>query len=285
MRNEQQVLDQLLAFARQDELIRAVVMNGSRVNPNVTKDLFCDYDVVYYVTDPEPFLQDQRWIATFGELVMLQQNDFDNHGVPGHIFLMLFLDGVRIDLCFAPLVDIIDVPEDSLAVVLLDKDGRIGLLPPSSDAGYIVQRPTRKEFDETINEIFWCSNNVAKGIWRDELTYVKFMYDSIIRVALLQVLAWYAASQHDWAIGTGKFGKWLKQFLPAEVYESLEKTYAGVDYEETWDALFEALRLTRKMGIELAEELGYQYPIEDDCRTVQYLQHVRSLPKDAISFD
>ncbi len=285
MRTEQQVLGQLLAFAQAHDEIRAMVMNGSRVNPNAPKDLFCDYDVVYFSADPSPFLQDQSWIPYFGDLVILQQNDFDDRGHKTFIFLMQFQDGVRIDLYFNHLDNLAYLTEDTLTVVLLDKDQRIPPLPPSSDAGYHVRKPTAKEFAEATNEIFWCSTNVAKGIWRDELPYAKAMFDVIVRDCVLKLLAWYAAMQHGWGIGTGYFGKWLKKYLPGEVWESYVKTYAGAEYEEIWQALFETARLTRKIGLELAHELGYAYPLEDDRRTVAYLQQVRLLPKDAISFD
>jgi aminoglycoside 6-adenylyltransferase len=285
MRTEQQVVDQLLAFARNNEWIRAVVMNGSRVNPNAPQDLFCDYDVVYYVTDPSHFLEDQAWISYFGDLIILQQNDFVDHGAEGYIFLMLFTDGVRIDLSFDSLANLAYLQEDTLTIALLDKDGRIASLPPASDAGYHTPRPSQKELAEAINEVFWCATNVAKGIWRDELPYVKFMYDAIIREQLLKILAWYAAAQHDWAINTGKFGRWLKQYLPSEIWEASMKTYAGIDYQESWDALLEACRLTRRVGQELAQGLGYAYPLEDDQRTVEYLRAVRLLPKKALSYD
>jgi aminoglycoside 6-adenylyltransferase len=285
MRTERQVIDQLLIFARNNDLIRAVVMNGSRVNPNASQDLFCDYDVVYYGPDPRHFLEDQGWIQYFGDLVILQQNDFVDHEAEGYIFLMLFKDGVRIDLSFATLSNPAYLQEDTLTAVLLDKDGRIAPLPLASDAGYHTPRPAQKEFAEAINEVFWCATNVAKGIWRDELPYVKFMYDAIIREELLKVLAWYAASQHDWGINTGKFGRWLKQYLPPEIWDAYMKTYAGAGYQETWEALFETCRLTRRIGQELAQRLGYVYPLEDDQRTVEYLYTVRALPKEAVSYD
>jgi aminoglycoside 6-adenylyltransferase len=202
MRTEQQVIEQLLTFAQNNDLIRAVVMNGSRVNPNAPKDLFCDYDVVYYVTNPRHFLEDQGWIRYFGDLIILQQNDEVSHGTEAFFFLMLFSDGVRIDLSFATLSNLAYLQEDTLTTVLLDKDERIGRLPPASDAGYRTPRPSQKEFVDAINEVFWCSTNVAKGIWRDELPYVKFMHDAIIRDALLRILAWYAALPHGRAIDT-----------------------------------------------------------------------------------
>lgn len=286
MRTEQQVLDQILSFARDREEIRAVTMNGSRVNPNAPHDLFCDYDVVYFVENPRQFLDDQSWIPYFGDLVILQQNGWNENGIDGYIFLMLFMDGVRIDMSFDGLPDLAYLTQDTLTVVLLDKDRRIPPLPPSSDAGYIGNKPSQKEFNEAVNEVFWCSNNIAKGIWRDELTYVKAMFDSIVRDAMvIKMLGWYAEMLHGWKISPGKFGKWLQKFLPDDVWESVVKIYAGPNYDQIWDALFEMCALVRKIGLELADDLGYVYPIEDDRRTMEYLRRVRTLPKDATSFD
>jgi aminoglycoside 6-adenylyltransferase len=170
-------------------------------------------------------------------------------------------------------------------VALLDKDQRIAPLPPPSDSGYFTPKPTPKEFAEAVNEIFWCSNNIAKGIWRDELPYAKAMYDTIVRDPILTLLAWYAAMQHGWKLNTGKFGRRLKYYLPPDIWEAYLKTYAGVGYPETWQALFEALALVRRIGQELAEALGYAYPLDDDRRMHEYLRRVRNLPKDAASYD
>jgi len=285
MRTEQQVTDQVLAFGRSHDMVRAVAMNGSRVDPNTPKDIFCDYDICYYVTNPRHFLEDQGWINNFGELIILQQNDDFYHGVEGFIFLMLFSDGVRIDLSFAALSELAYIAEDTLTVVLLDKDQRIAPLPPPSEAGYYTHKPSPKEFAEAVNEIFWCSNNIAKGIWRDELPYAKAMYDVVVRDPILKMLAWYAAMLHNWMLNTGYFGRRLKRYLPQEIWESYEKTYTGAGYAETWEALFEALRLVRKVGLELASNLGYEYPLEDDRRMNEYLRRVKNLPKDAVSYD
>jgi aminoglycoside 6-adenylyltransferase len=285
MRTATQVLDQLLSFARDHDTIRAVTMNGSRVNPNAPKDIFCDYDVVYFTTNPRSFLDDQSWIASFGELIILQQNDFTEHGLDGYIFLMLFSDGVRIDLAFDPLEYLPYLGEDSLTRVLLDKDGRIPALPPASDCGYFTQRPTREVFDETVNEVFWCANNIAKGIWRDELAYAKYMFDEIVRPCVRRMLEWYAAMLHGWAITTGAYGKWLKKYLPPEIWDLYAATYAGADYEANWEALFKTCLVVRRTGMALAEHLGYTYPLDDDRRMVAYLERVRRLPPTADDYD
>ena len=54
MRSEIEMYELLLNEARSDDRVRAVFMNGSRTNPNVPKDMFQDYDVVYVVTETEP---------------------------------------------------------------------------------------------------------------------------------------------------------------------------------------------------------------------------------------
>ena len=40
MRTEKEMMDLIINTAKEDERIRAVIMNGSRVNPNVKKRLF-----------------------------------------------------------------------------------------------------------------------------------------------------------------------------------------------------------------------------------------------------
>lgn len=48
MRIEKEMFDLILGVAQKDERIRAVYMNGSRTNSNAPKDIFQDYDIVYF---------------------------------------------------------------------------------------------------------------------------------------------------------------------------------------------------------------------------------------------
>ena len=75
MRTEQEMYELIINTAKQDDRIRAVYMNGSRTNPNVPKDIFQDYDVVYVVTDTKPYIQDRTWIDRFGDRLFMQYPD------------------------------------------------------------------------------------------------------------------------------------------------------------------------------------------------------------------
>lgn len=105
MRTEQEMLNLILDIAKSDERIRSVYMNGSRVNPNVEKDNFQDYDIVYVVSETDPFLTDKSWISVFGEIAIVQEPDYNDlvwgtepDFSKSYGWLMLFKDGSRIDL-------------------------------------------------------------------------------------------------------------------------------------------------------------------------------------------
>ncbi|NTU65427.1 MAG: aminoglycoside 6-adenylyltransferase, partial [Chloroflexi bacterium] len=185
MRSEKEMLDLILTYAREHDEVRAVVMNGSRVNPNAKKDPFQDYDIVYYVRDVEPFRRNLDVVKYFGEIMILQtpedMADPPPEGDGHYAYLMQFMDGNRIDLSFDALHQTDVTLKDSLSLVLLDKDNLLGELPPPSDAGYLPRPPTAKAFDDCCNEFWWLNPYVAKGLWRDELTYAKYMFDTHMR--------------------------------------------------------------------------------------------------------
>ena len=66
MRNEQEMMNLIIGIAEKNERIRAVYMNGSRANPNVEKDIYQDYDIVFVVTETLSFLND-KYVACCNE--------------------------------------------------------------------------------------------------------------------------------------------------------------------------------------------------------------------------
>ncbi len=251
MRSEEQVFKQILDFARADKRVRAVMLNGSRVNPNVPVDIMQDYDVVFFITDikNECYKRNRGWIKQFVELVMLQQNDFKD----GYIFLMQFKDGVRIDLRFSDIENIEEaVKEDSLTEILLDKDNLVGEVPLPDDSTYYVKKPTEKEFNKLLNESWWIQTYIVKGIWRDELPYAKYMYDVILIDCIRKLLSWKIGLEYDWEVNVGKCGKWLQRYLSDELYNEFVDLYPSTDYQEIWQSIFRAGKLIRRIGVKLA---------------------------------
>lgn len=285
MRSEEQVLKQIIEFANADNRIRAVMQNGSRINANAPKDIMQDYDVVFFITELKniSYKTDQSWINYFGDLIMLQQNDFEDGS---YIFLMQFKDCVRIDLTFNEIKNLNKVlKEDSLSKIVLDKNNFADKFPEPNDSMYFVKKPSQNEWDEVINELWWIQTYVAKEMWRDELPLAKYMYDTIFIDCMRTLLSWHIGLQYDWQINVGKQGKWFKNVLEKELYNEFVSLYAGVDYDEIWQKLYKAGALIRKIGIDLGDKLGLIYPLQDDINVSEFIRKLHILPKNALSFD
>lgn len=285
MRTEQEIFDIILETAKNDARIRAVILNGSRANPKAPRDPFQDFDVLYLVTEVAPFADNLPWIARFGELTMLQMPETMSDPPPadnGHFgYLMLFTDGNRIDLTLYPVAKLGTLEPDSLSVLLLDKDGRFEPFPPPNDRDYLPTPPTAKAFADCCNEFWWVAPYVAKGLWRGEPTYAKYVQEHFVRDQLMKMLTWQVGVKWDFAQSPGKWGKYLEEVLEPELWALLKKTYADADEKKSWDALFTLCELFRVTARVVAAHFGFEYPQEDDVRVSAYLQRVREFSKDA----
>jgi aminoglycoside 6-adenylyltransferase len=283
MRSEKEMLDLILKTAQEDVRIRAVHLNGSRVNPNAPRDFFQDYDVIYFVTDVNPYKENLEWIKRFGELMILQMPDLMDDPPPEDgehfTYLMQFSDGNRIDLGIFPLHRLDKFEPESLTVVLLDKDGLFKEILPPSDCDGIPKPPTAKEFFDCCNEFWWVSPYVAKGLWRGEILYAKHM-EEVVRTQLMKMLTWYIGMRTGFTINPGKMGKYFQKYLEPELWEMLLGTYIDADYDHTWEALIKMGELFRNLSLAIASHFSFEYPIGDDQRVSAHLLHVRRLPKD-----
>ncbi len=290
MRTEQEMFDLILGIAKRDDRIRAVYMNGSRTNPNAPRDIFQDYDIVYVVTETSSFIQDETWIQVFGDLLMIQEPDkMDQEaGTPmnfdrSYTYLMLFTDGNRIDLHIETQESMLEgYVSDKLTVPLLDKDHCLPSIPAPSDEEYHENKPTEVQFLHCCNEFWWCLQNVAKGIWRDEMPYARSMFEHTSKAMLDHMVTWWVGSQHEFGVSTGKMGKYFKTYLPSPYWEKYESTYPDREHEKFWDAVFAACELFRLLALEVAEDGGFTYNMRDDENMLSYLRQVRDLPYDAI---
>lgn len=286
MRTEQEMLELILQVAQRDERVRAVGLDGSRTNPNVPKDMFQDYDIVYIVTDMQSFIDDKSWIDCFGERIIMQTPE-DMAMFPPELggnfsYLMLFADGNRIDLILCPLENKDNWnSDDKLAIILLDKDESLPPLPAPTDEDYWVKEPSAAFFRDCCNEFWWVSTYVAKGLWRRELLYALDHLNLYVRPMLLKMLEWKVGIATGFSISIGKNGKYLEKHLSREEWQALLATYPAGGYAEVWEALYVATGLFRETAKEVTAQLSFTYELEEDCGVMRYLQRVQQLDPKA----
>lgn len=283
MRSEQQMYNLILEMAGEDDRIRAVFLNGSRANPKIEKDKYQDYDVVFVVEETASFLADRSWLEPFGTPLIIQEPDLMdvyNGGAQNfsnkYTWLMLFNDGNRIDLRIMLEEEAYTTcMEEAFTVSLLDKDGILPQVLPSAGEQYLVKRPEAGQYRACCNEFFWCLNNLAKGIARDELPYVMEMYYSVIHPELRKMLGWYIGIQFDFSVSTGKMNKYFKKYLPSEIYKRYISTYTDGEYEHIWSAVFNACDLFHQIALLVGNRLGFVYYDEEERNMREYLLKIK----------
>ena len=271
----------IIKTAVADNSVRAVLLNGSRVSSKVKKDRYQDFDVVFMVHDINSFIDDPRWIDIFGEILIMQTPDVmllgkkDLNKRISFTYLMLFKDGNRIDLTLFPADKIkTDYQVDSLTGVLLDKDGLFTDMPPANDRGYLIKKPSAKEFSDHCNEFWWVSTYVSKGLARKEITYAKAMMDGPVRRMFMKMLEWYIGIKTNFLVSFGKDGRFIKDHVSGELYRQILKTYSDAEIGNMWNSLLLMTDLFKKFSGKVKTEFDFQNESEGD-EVIAYLKKIR----------
>lgn len=289
MRTESEIYSLILKIANDDEHILAVYMNGSRTDEKAEKDIFQDYDIVYVVDETKRFYGDDEFINKFGNILYMQSpdaldlslgKDVDTESSYG--WLMQFDDGVRIDLHvqsaeYAKQA----IKQDELCKILLDKHSVIPPIHDSNDSQYHVKAPKQCEFDFVCNEFYWCMNNVAKGIWRDETPYVMEQLNFIIRPQLIKMLSWKIGYENNFSVSVGKSAKRFSKFLSHDTYNKFLQTYPAADKEQMITAAKMMFELFEESAKETAQNFHFVFDEKQAENSFKFFIHAVKLPKGA----
>lgn len=278
MRSEKEMFDLILSVAKLDERIKAVILNGSRANPDAPRDKYQDYDIVYVVENLDIFTADHSWIDVFGRRLILQMPEAmrDPSGKGHFNWMMLLEDGNRIDMTLVPMQKLELVCHDSLSITLLDKDGILPRFPSPSDRDYVTGPPSELFFFSCCNDFWWCLQNVAKGLARNELPYAMMMYHGVVRQNLHDMIDWYIGAAHQFSVSAGKAGKYYNRYLPAPLYQKYCETYSNASPENIWCAVFTMCDLFHTLALSVAMHFHYTYRQDEENGIRTYLENVKN---------
>ncbi len=289
MRTKEEMMDLFIDFANKEERVRAVLLEGSRADPSAPNDPYQDYDINLFVKETNSFINDQSWLTTFGTPLIIQEpewvdtvtgffddrpHDFDLF----YSFMVIFDDGIRIDFCLIPTHNrSLMKKNDEPVIVLLDKDKVLPPYPEPSNRVYWVQKPSEGQFHGCCNNFWWCLNNAAKGIARDELPYAMEMLNHYVRDMLHKMAEWYLGVQTDFLVSAGKMGKYFKRYLPPEIYAQYAATYSGSDYQDVWKAVDAMCDLFHTLALTVAAHFGFTYRQQEEDGMRRYLKIVKGM--------
>lgn len=280
MRDKQTMLECIKTIALNDSHVLAVLMNGSRVNPHVTKDDFNDYDIVYVVDSLDPFIENDTFLNQFGDILIkqepmkmdLESGIINQYGAVYNV-LMVFKDYNRIDLTLVTKAHALEtLYDDSLTKVLLDKYAILPDLKSPDESTYYIKRPTKIMFNHAVNEFCWCVQNVVKGLHRKELPYAINMYHLTLKKELEKMLNWWIGYHHDFKVNTGALNKWFKHYLPDDYYLTYSHLNMSDDYKNNFTVLKRAAHFFLKVSKEVAKALDFSVNPSEEKGMLNYLK-------------
>lgn len=277
----------LRMWATSHEAVRAALLTSNRAGSLDLCDALSDFDIILVVRDIRPFFAERAWIDDFGDvLVTYWDMVYPEAGTGLEVFgnVVQYETGLRIDFTLWPIeqiqrvvsVGILPADLDIGYEVLVDKDGLTGGLPGPSHSAFAPTKPGDAEFARFVEEFYSDVPFVAKCLMRDELLPTKWALDHDMKqVYLRRLLEWQIALETRWKYRPGSLGKGLKRRMSPERWRQLEAGYTGAGIEDNWRALDATMDLFREVGEEVAEGLGYTYPVELDRRIREFLRRYR----------
>jgi aminoglycoside 6-adenylyltransferase len=280
--DNKQLENKIIDFAKKDNRVRAILLNGSRANPNSTPDRYQDFDLLFIVHDIESFIADKNWTSFLGKILIQQLPDSMLLGADPcedkvtFAYLMIFEDEYRVDLTLFPKDKFhSNFKPDSLTKVWLDKDLLFKNINPPSDQDYHIEKPTERIFQETCNEFWWVSTYIAKGLARKEIFYAKDMMESVVRPMLMNLIAWHIGFEKQFQVSFGKSGKFAEKYLDPDLYRQVLNTYADSSIENNWLALIQMMDIFRKLERELATQFGYAIDFDEADNAYNYIVGIK----------
>ena len=266
MRTESEMLNLILQIAKNLQ-VEAVAMSGSRTCPNVPKDEFQDYDVVYIVNDLDNLTSDLSWLNKFGKRIIEQEVSLGNRC----LYLMLFEDGNRIDLTLCPKEHIQEWVDSEVGfTVLEDEKGLFESYSPSPKR-FWIHPATETDFKNSCNEFWWVSAYVVKGICRHQVIYATDHLYGICQQELLKVLAWQVTSDRG-KVDIGKNYKYLFNYLPVEKEKEFSALIDFSSVEKLTQSLFATMQLFHREAQILAQKMGFDYDKEVADKMIDYAE-------------
>ncbi len=275
----ERLIEKVVVWAEGQPAVRAAIVLGSRARVDHPADEWSDLDVALIVTDLQPYTSSSRWVEHFGTpwITFLEPTAVGGEWERR----VLYEGGLDVDFAIIPVPKFEQLLQSPQAVsilqrgvrVLLDKDGIADRWPAPSAEPSPPRPPTREEFAKIVHDFWHHAVWTAKKLRRGELWTAKGCCDSYMKSRLLlPMIEWHARSMHGWGYDTWHNGRFLERWADPQVLDELRHAFAHYDEPDIRRALWATMDLFRRLAMETAHRLGYDYPMAAD-------QHATELVK------
>lgn len=281
MTNRDALLARITAWARAQPAIRGALLVGSLARRETPADEHSDIDVVLFVDDPRPWVEDAAWVAELGEpCVTFVERTGVGHGMERRV---LYADGTDVDFSLVPPPGAAPVDADALAHVrgvlqrgartLADPEGFLAAAIAAADAAapaVRAERPTPAELENVIGDVLYHLVWAGRKALRGERWVAAECINAHIAARLLRLTAWHAAAVRG-ASDTWHGGRFVERWGDPRAVALLGRALTDTDLPRIGAALRTAAAAVELLGSELAAATGGAWPAAAHRWTVSWL--------------
>ena len=262
------LLERIDRWIGANEEIRGAAITGSRARADRPADDWSDLDLIVLTRDPSRLVDTTAWLDEIGPYWATVDHDAP---IPGlRVRQVLFEGALDVDVVPVPaggFADTVVLPGvgDLLAKgfrITADKDGELSsvTLPEVSAEGVDV---THRDFSWTIEDFLFQCVWATKHLCRGEVWMAKDDVDNYMKTRLLAMIEWHARltgrNAATWA-GASSGGRLLERWADPRWLDALPGTFAAYDARDVGRALLSLMELFRRVGEEVASQIGAPYP-------------------------
>lgn len=266
--------ESILAWARSETNIRAVVVIGSRARTeDHPADEWSDLDLLVVADNPILLIEGVDWLPKIGTpwITFTESTPGDE----GYERRVLFEGGLDVD--FAPVAAeemrrmagkplppmIADIFRRG-ARFILDKDGWAERFRPVQSDTPAVSAPSESDFLNRVNDFWYHTVWTAKKARRGELWKAVSCCNMYLKNLLGEMMEWNARATGGPDVDTWMSGRFLEEWADPKAVAALKDVFAKYNEEDLWRALRATMDVFHDLAAQTAARLKYPYPATEE---------------------
>ncbi len=259
-------LQSVLDWASATDAVVALIQTGSLARQDDSADEYSDLDIEIITSDSDALVRDDGWLHRIGELITVLRLEAGNDQ-PWPTRLAIYRGGVKIDFTVAGIERLrrVTAPAglDDLYArgyrVLLDKAGVAASLAPAPYRFPVEPLPSQQEFQTSVEEFWFEAFHVPRYLARGELWLVK-QRDWTMKTLLLRMAQWHALALHGGNVDVWHNGLRMEQWVDRDTWHAMQQVFGRFDTADARRAFEATVRLYGRLGREVAQRAGLEYP-------------------------
>lgn len=278
------MMDKLVSFAKESDLIQAMILFGSRAREKNVADKYSDYDIIFLVKDVDYFLNTNEWLNQIDKYYISFQEPTAAYGQERRVFFseakdmdFLFYDVKEAErLAADPTIQSFFSRGYKILVDKIDFKGAIERKRPSELTDEINSIITEKEFINLANTFWFHSIWSVKKILRGEIWSAKSCVDGYMKNLLRQLLEGYSKAVKGEDFDTWHDGRFFDNWVDDNIKKQLKTAYGTYDAEDILRALNNTMLIFSDVSSRIVALLDYNNPITAETYAAKQIEKLTS---------